>query len=189
MCPPVTVVVCRAMLRPAGGGGLGYIKRTPVAKDQKYTVVAGKSGPCGPNAGNTHATDGGTSYFKDANTVAGYGGGKGGPNAQSSSPGYGGGYKGDGGGRGGYGGRGSWHQGGGGAGGYKGRGGNAVGSHCHSSDRRCDAQSGSGGGGAGGYYSSTWGTPAGGGVGIYGALLFPRVWHLRCNLASFCCGR
>ena len=181
------MVVCRALLRPAGGGGLGYIKRFKVTKDQKYTVVVGKSGTCTPNAGNTHSSDGGTSYFVNTNTVAGYGGGKGGHNSVSSSPGYGGGYKGDGGGRGGTGGRGSWHSGGGGAGGYNGRGGDTT-YNCRNNNRNCNAPPGSGGGGGGGYYSSTWGTPSGGGVGIYGALLFPRVWHLRCNLASFCCG-
>lgn len=152
-----------------GGGGLGYIKRFQVKKDQKYTVVVGKSGACTSNAGNSHSSDGGTSYFVNTNTVAGYGAGKGGPNSESGGPGYGGGYKGDGGGRGGRGGRGTWHGGGGGAGGYKGRGGD-VHYWCHHNNRRCDAPSGSGGGGGGGYYSSTWGTPAGGGVGIYGAV-------------------
>lgn len=149
-----------------GGGGLGWIKKYDVTKGKTYKVVVGAGGQCMSNAGNTHATDGGTSYFVSANAVAGYGGGKGGPNAESSSPGYGGGYKGDGGGRGGRGGRGSWTGGGGGAGGYKGRGGNGQG--CHNGNRNCDAPSGSGGGGGGGYYSSSWGTPAGGGVGLMG---------------------
>ena len=172
---------------------MGYVKRLAVVKDQKHVVVVGKSGPCKQNAGNSHQTDGGTSYFIDSKIVAGFGGGKGGPGAASTNPGHGGGYKGDGGGRGGTGGRGNWHSGGGGAGGYKGRGGDASngrgGNTCHHNNRNCDAPQGSGGGGGGGYYSSTWGTPAGGGVGIYGASLFPRVWRLRRNLASFCCGR
>merc|ERR1719162_833755 len=102
-----------------GGGGLGYIKNYDVTKGKTYKIVVGNKGQCISNAGNSHQSDGGTSYFVSTNTVAGYGGGKGGPNAQSSSPGYGGGFKGDGGGR-------------------------------------------------GGYYSSTWGTPAGGGVGLNG---------------------
>ena len=155
-----------------GGGGLGWVKNYEVKKGTKYTVVVGRGGPCTNNAGNTHTSDGGNSYFKDLNTVAGYGAGKGGPNAVSSSPGYGGGFKGDGGGRGGTGGRGNWHSGGGGAAGYKGRGGDASngrgGNTCHHNNRNCDAPAGSGGGGGGGYYSSTWGTPAGGGVGIIG---------------------
>jgi hypothetical protein len=130
-----------------GGGGTGWIRAFEVKKGQSYRVVVGNQGNCISNAGNTHSSDGGTSYFVNTNTVAGYGGGKGGPNAASSSPGYGGGYKGDGGGRG-------------------GRGGDAVG--CHHNNRNCDAPRGSGGGGGGGYYSSTWGTPAGGGVGLNG---------------------
>lgn len=152
-----------------GGGGLGWVARLSVTKGVGYKIVVGKGGKCGSNAGNNNEKEymgGGTSFFKDNKTVAGFGGSQGGPHSMSDSAGYGGGYVGDGGGRGGKGGRGSWTGGGGGAGGYKGRGGDANG--CHHNNRACDAPSGSGGGGAGGYYSSTWGTPAGGGVGLNG---------------------
>ena len=57
-----------------GGGGLGWIKKYRVEKDKLYTVVVGKGGPCISNAGNSHSSDGGTSYFVSTSVVAGYGG-------------------------------------------------------------------------------------------------------------------
>ena len=132
---------------PAGAGaGLGWKNDILVTPGSTVQVVVGSGG------GN--ASNGGTSYFVDTSTVAGYGGGSasggtGGPNQN----GRGGGYVGDGGGAGGN--ATDW-SGGGGAAGYSGQGGN-VGSN------------GNGGGAAGGNgYSSTWGSGAGGGVGIYG---------------------
>lgn len=152
-----------------GGGGLGWARRLGVKQGVGYKIVVGRGGKCGSNAGRNSEKaymGGGTSFFRDNKTVAGFGGSQGGPHSESDNAGYGGGYVGDGGGRGGRGGRGSWTGGGGGAGGYKGRGGDANG--CHNGNRGCDAPSGSGGGGGGGYYSSTYGTPGGGGVGLNG---------------------
>eukprot|EP00040_Diaphanoeca_grandis_P038291 m.256203 g.256203 ORF g.256203 m.256203 type:complete len:675 (-) comp34177_c0_seq1:118-2142(-) len=148
-----------------GGGGVGWIRSYPVTKGSSYKVVVGAGGPCSNNAGNSQVR-GETSYFVSTNVVAGYGGGRGGPGSSNSRPYDGGGFKGDGGGRGGYGGGGRWTGGGGGAGGYTNRGGDAQG--CSNGNRGCDAPADGGGGGAGGYYSSTYGTPAGGGVGLYG---------------------
>jgi len=145
-----------------GGGGLGWIRKFQVVKGQSYKVVVGRGGHCQNNARNG-GTQADNSYFKDLNTVAGYGGGRGGPHSRSASPGYGGGYFGDGGGRGGDGAYdGSWTRAGAGAGGYMGRGGGDG-----SCSNGCGAPPG-GGGGSGGYYSSTYGVPAGGGVGIMG---------------------
>ena len=57
-----------------GGGGLGWIKKFKVEKGKQYTIVVGKGGDCVANAGNTHSSDGGNSYFVSSNTVQGYGG-------------------------------------------------------------------------------------------------------------------
>lgn len=57
-----------------GGGGLGYIKRYAVVKDMSYVVEVGRGGSCASNAGNTHSTDGGNSYFVNTGTCTGYGG-------------------------------------------------------------------------------------------------------------------
>lgn len=138
-----------------GGGGLGWKNNISVSPGQSYTVVVGARG-------QRNSSDGGDSYFIDRATVGGGGGGFGGGNGHGQSHGFqtnnnqsGGGYTGDGGGQGG---QASNYQGGGGAGGYTGRGGNTQ-EHCPNNH----------GGGAGGYYySSTHGTGAGGGVGIYG---------------------
>ena len=132
---------------PAGAGaGLGWKNEILVTPGSSVQVVVGSGG------GN--ADNGGTSYFVDTNTVAGYGGGSAsGDTSGPNSNGRGGGYVGDGGGAGGN--ANDW-TGGGGAAGYTGNGGNK-------------GSSGSGGSGAGGNnYSSTWGTGAGGGVGMYG---------------------
>jgi hypothetical protein len=148
-----------------GGGGLGWKNNIPVTPGTPYTVVVGAGGPSTPNAQNACAR-GSTSYFIDTSTVAGYGGGQGGGGASSPAPGYGGGYTGDGGGRGGNGAWcGSWNYGGAGAGGYAGAG--ADTSSPAASPTGIAAPAG-GGGGGGGWYSSTYGVPAGGGVGILG---------------------
>lgn len=147
-----------------GGGGLGWKNNISVTPGQSYTVEVGTGGPPSNNATN-EAAAGGTSYFISTGTVAGYGGGRGGPNATAYGGGYGGGYFGDSGGRGGNGAYdGNWTRGGGGAGGYSGQGADNGGGNTTS----YPAATGSGGGGATGYYSSTYGTPAGGGVGIWG---------------------
>jgi len=139
-----------------GGGGLGWKNKIAVSPGSSVTVVVG-------NYGTNHSYGsgglfGGTSYFKDTSTVAGYGGGHwtagttGGPN----SNGYGGGWVGDGGGAGGN--TNSSYQAGSGAGGYTGNGANR-GSHL---------SNGGGGGGSGFEYSSTYGYSSGGGVGLLG---------------------
>ena len=142
------------------GGGLGWKNNITVVPQQTYTVVVGTGGTAqnSPSAGGTY------SYFISLSTVAGYGGGNGsygwngsnasgGPNSNS----YGGGYYGDGGGAGGYA---PNYQGGAGAGGYNGTGGSNYGSYAPAS--------GTGAASGGGYYSSTYGTGAGGGVGLNG---------------------
>jgi hypothetical protein len=119
------------------GGGLGWKNNITVVPGNTYTVEVGRGG----NMRASGNWDGGDSYFIDAATVSGKGGG--------SSPG---GYTGDGGGNGG----GQGQYGGGGAGGYSGAGGGP-------------AQDGAGGGGAGGgNYSSTYGGASGGGTGPFG---------------------
>ena len=144
-----------------GGGGLGWKNNISVTPGQSYTVVVGQGGPSNANA-TTAGSEGGTSFFISTGTVAGYGGGRGGPGATAASNGYGGGFFGDGGGRGGDGAfDGNWQRGGAGAGGYTGRGAEGV------AASGVSAPDG-GGGAAGGHYSSTNGVPAGGGVGIYG---------------------
>jgi hypothetical protein len=145
-----------------GGGGLGWKNNISVTPGQTYTLVVGAAGPYQPNA-TSSAAAGGNSYFISLATVSGYGGGQGGPSATSSGGGYGGGYVGDGGGRGGNGAyQGSWTSAGAGAGGYSGNGADSG------SSSGTAAPTGSGAGAAGGYYSSTYGVPAGGGVGILG---------------------
>ena len=133
-------------LRGGGGGGLGWKNNISVIPGTTYIVVVGTGG--GPN------TNGGTSYFISAATVAGLGG------ISGVISGLGGGYVGDGGGNGGSGiGQGGepWYyaQGGagGGAGGYAGDGGNA---------RQGGAAGGAGSGGGGGGGQSRWWDYAGG---------------------------
>lgn len=153
---------------PAGAGaGLAYKNNIPVTPGETITVQVGQGAYSYEEDSNApfgaqQRTQGGTSYFKDVSTVAGYGGvnagvgGSAGPN----SNGNGGGYVGDGGGAGG---NATGHPGGGGAGGYGKRGGNAQ---ENSWDGLNDDYGGAGGGG---YYSSTYGSGAGGGTGLNGA--------------------
>lgn len=153
---------------PSGGGaGLGWKNNIPVTPGETISVQVGQGGysydQTGSNPfGGTFRTNGGTTFFKDVGTVAGYGGGNAGvsnalgPNANST----GGGYQGDGGGAGGHA---PNYQGGGGAGGYGGRGGNGYEQNFPGRDTNY------GGAGGGGYYSSTYGTGAGGGTGLNGA--------------------
>lgn len=118
-------------------------------------------------------TSGGTSYFINTSTVAGFGGKKGGSYSFSTAGvgslanngnGAGGGFVGQGGGRGGH----SWNgvnndfSGGGGAGGYTGQGGDA-GKGDGSGFNQIAGGDGQGGGGGG---AGGWGS--GGGVGVYG---------------------
>jgi hypothetical protein len=153
---------------PAGaGGGLGYKNNVVVSPGEAITVQVGQGAMSYDESGSApfgaqSRSQGGTSYFKDVGTVAGYGGvqqdvgGAAGPN----SNGNGGGYVGDGGGAGG---NATSYQGGGGAGGYGKRGGNQ-------NENNWDGLSDDyGGAGGGGYYSSTYGGGAGGGTGLNGA--------------------
>lgn len=147
---------------PAGsGGGLGWVNNVSVTPGESLTVQVAPQTPY-----NNYGYKGGDTYIKrtaDANTpanhiVAGEGGGTGRAGngiagSYGNHNGQGGGFKGDGGGAGG---NSSSYQGGGGAGGYTGRGGNNM----------AGAPGGSGGAAGGGYYSSTWGTGAGGGVNV-----------------------
>jgi hypothetical protein len=133
------------------GAGLGWKNAISVTPGQSYTVVVGAGGSKNGGAG-------GNSYFISLATVSGYGGGNASSGANTSGPnanGYGGGYVGDGGGAGG---NSTNYQGGGGAGGYSGTGGN----------QGSLPAANSGGAAGGGYYSSTYGSGAGGGVGLYG---------------------
>ena len=140
-----------------GGGGLGWKNNISVNPLQSYTVQVGNYGNSTSwGDGNLR---GGTSFFINTSTVAGYGGGHrsvggtSGPNQNSST---GGGWFGDGGGAGGY--ADGAYVPGAGAGGYTGNGGNSP-----------SGSGNGGGGGAGQPYSSTYGYPSGGGVGLLGA--------------------
>lgn len=147
-----------------GGGGLGWKNNIKVTPGQTYTVVVGSRGLSSGDNGGASVTLGGTSYFISTTTVAGYGGGNAsfgqysnGPNANGS----GGGYVGDGGGAGGN--TSPVYYGGGGAGGYIGRGGNSQ-----------ETWNSTVNGGYGGsFYSSTYGSGAGGGVGLTGITGYP----------------
>ena len=133
------------------GAGLGWKNSIAVTPGSSYTVVVGAGGSKNGGAG-------GNSYFISLATVSGYGGGNASSGANTSGPNansYGGGYVGDGGGAGG---NTTNYQGGGGAGGYSGTGGN----------QGSLPAANSGGAAGGGYYSSTYGSGAGGGVGLYG---------------------
>jgi hypothetical protein len=164
--------------RPGGGGGLGWKNNISVTPGCSYTVVVGAGG-IGGGAYKPAATAGGMSYFINCSTVQG---------GHGFAGGYGGGgcagiYVGDGGTSGGRGVGG--YSGGGGAGGYTGtagytqtiRGvcyfrGGGYGYNCGSSASfsRPIACSGGASGGvmasAGNY--SAYGSPGGGGVGIFG---------------------
>ena len=168
VCPPGVTSVCAVAVGGGasgyrtwanyggGGGGLGWKNNIPVSPGTSYTVVVGDGGR------DRNGQSGGTSYFINTSTVAGYGGGNQSSGAQTGGPNsngtYGGGYVGDGGGAGGT------HSGraGCGAGGYTGRGGNA-------NENYYGNYPSFGGGHGGGDYSSTYGQGGGGGVGIWGA--------------------
>ena len=135
-----------------GGGGLGWKNNIPVTPGQSYTVVVGAAGLQG-NYNNGSA--GGDSYFIDATTVKGGGGGAGNRYGGQASGGT---YVGDGGGNGGLGGNYS----GGGAGGYSGNGGDGG-----MRDLGGTGGNGSGGAAGGGGVATTSGGN-GGGVGIFG---------------------
>jgi hypothetical protein len=145
----------------SGGGGLGWRNNIPVTPGQSYTVVVGSGGPSLSNTTNA-GSEGGTSFFISTATVAGFGGGRGGPGSNAAANGRGGGFVGGGGGRGGDGSFDNRQVGGAGAGGYSGAGADSGAS------QGVNAPAGSGGGAAGGYFSSTFGIPAGGGVGLFG---------------------
>jgi hypothetical protein len=141
-----------------GGGGLGWKNNISVTPGTGYTVVVGS----GSGAGQ--------SYFINASTVAGNGGGIG---SQNGAGGVGGTYVGDGGGNGGNGGAGSATDGlnnlvegggGGGAGGYNGNGGNGA-SGATLTGFAGSENSGAAGGGASGDNGAGNG---GGGVSVYG---------------------
>jgi hypothetical protein len=142
-----------------GGGGLGWKNNIPVVPGTAYTVVVGSGGTSTSTSGAAQLR-GGTSYFIDTSTVAGFGGGNAsGGSAAAIGPnvnGQGGGFVGDGGGAGGN--TTSW-TGGAGAGGYYGRGGNNSESWNWPTVR---------GAYGGSYYSSTYGTGSGGGIGLGG---------------------
>jgi hypothetical protein len=142
-----------------GGGGTAWVSGLPVTPGETFTVVVGSGGSTWSYQGSSA---GGSSYLQRNSNgtqhIIGYGSGQGGANSAGGSSGgytHTGGAAG-GGGRGGYT-NWNWPYAGGGAGGYQGHGGDYNG-----------GQGYGGGGGAGAMHSSYWGTPAGGGVGIYG---------------------
>lgn len=164
-----------------GGGGLGWKNNIAVIPGQSYTVVVGQAGAVDTDAANqiTVNTDGGTSYFINTSTVAGFGGGKAyWVDSVGSYSGAGGGYVGDGGGSGGAGSdfaqlpaAGTRAGAGGGAGGYSGNGGSAapLSGQTYAGTVNTASESGSGGGGgAGGYGGDGQVGGGGGGVGIFG---------------------
>jgi hypothetical protein len=145
---------------PGGGGGLAWSRDIAVTPGETFTVVVGSGGN-----GWTYNEGSGVGYnsYLQRNSggqviCRGWGSGQGGPNSNGGASG-GFDYTGTGGGgRGGYT-NWRWDYSGGGAGGYAGRGGEGTWGY----------NPGYGGGGAAGTtYSSYWGTPAGGGTGIYG---------------------
>jgi hypothetical protein len=142
-----------------GGGGTAWVAGLPVTAGETFTVQVGGGGGTWTYQGSS---PGGNSLLRRnsnaTNHIIGYGSGQGGP---SSAGGASGGFAFSGGSSGG-GGRGgftnwNWPYAGGGAGGYQGHGGDYNGGRGYG-----------GGASAGEMHSSTWGTPAGGGVGIFG---------------------
>jgi hypothetical protein len=134
-----------------GGGGLGWKNNIAVTPGQIIPIVVGDSIASAICLTAGCGNSGGTSYFLNSSTVAGFGGGAGCGTANGGT------FVGDGGGNGGtgYGSYGSGLVGGaGGAGGYTGNGGNGG---------QSSFGVGTGGAGAGGSSSNR-----GGGVGIYG---------------------
>lgn len=142
-----------------GGGGTAWVSGLPVTPGETFTVEVGGGGSTwsyeGSRPGNNSLL---RRNSNGTNHIIGYGSGQGGPNSAGSASGgytFSGGSSG-GGGRGGYT-NWNWPYAGGGAGGYQGHGGDY------------NAGQGYGGGGSAGHmHSSYWGTPGGGGVGIYG---------------------
>lgn len=134
-----------------GGGGLGWSNGISVTPGTGYTVVVGAGGDRGTSP-NGNGTNGGTSYFGNTSTVAGYGGTGGSNNGGNTS---GGSRTGTGGGNGGVGGGGNYSGGGGGgAGGYSGAGGNGGnGSSSTTAQAGNAGVGGSAGGGYGGRYA------------------------------------
>jgi hypothetical protein len=132
------------------GGGLGWKNNISVSPGGSYTVAVGDGGTKNGNVGAA-------SYFISTSVVAGFGGGNATSGGDTNGPNknvYGGGWVGDGGGAGGN----ASYAGGGGAGGYTGNGGGTNSLPAANSGGAC----------GGGYYSSTYGTGAGGGTGING---------------------
>ena len=142
----------------AGGGGLGWKNNITVIPGQRYTVVVGAG-----VAGQT----GGDSYFINATTVKGGGGGASNTasGGQLGAPGT---FTGDGGGAGGFGLQrfGRYYGGNGGAGGYSGGGGNGARPEYEVNGSAAAANSGGGGGGGSTGENAFGGW--GGGVGILG---------------------
>jgi hypothetical protein len=142
-----------------GGGGTAWVSGLPVTPGETFTVQVGGGGGTWTYQGSSA---GGNSILRrNSNSVQhiiGYGSGQGGPNSAGGASGgftFSGGSSG-GGGRGGFT-NWNWPYAGGGAGGYQGHGGDYNGGRGYG-----------GGASAGEMHSSTWGTPAGGGVGIFG---------------------
>ena len=155
-----------------GGGGLGWKNNISVTPGQSYTVAVGAGGISYTASQQISGQPGGTSYFINPSTVAGYGGNGGSWGVNDGfgpfPGGTGGSYTGDGGGTGGRGGDSNGDTAGGGAGaaGYSGNGGNGG----YGSGTAATAGSGGGGGGApaGGSNSSAGAAGSGGGVGLLG---------------------
>ena len=164
-----------------GGAGLGWANGIQVQPGQSYTVVVGAKGA--PASPGNYASNGGTSYFIDTQTIWGGGGGGTGRdrNGSANRPGYGGqggtwggsGGSAQGGGNGGNGGDGNRSSlsdtgqscGGGGAAGYSGNGGYGG----HYTSGWGTGGNGAGGGGSGGYAGSSESYGGGGGgVGLNG---------------------
>ena len=145
-----------------GGGGLAWVRDLSVTAGETFTVVVGRGG-YGWDYGVNNNSYGDDSYLqRNSNGTVhcrGYGSGRGGPNSNGgSSGGWTFSAPTGGGGRGGYT-NWEWNYAGAGAGGYAGHGGEGTYGY----------NPGYGGAGAGGtVHSSYWGTPAGGGTGIYG---------------------
>ena len=192
VCPAGVTKVCavcigggggstRDEMGGSGGGGLGYKNNISVTPGQTYKIQVGAGG-AGDVYMNNYGTSGGDSWFINATTVKGGGGGGTacGADGDHSRPGYGGSggtYVGDGGGNGGDGGDGNRSSitgtgndtGGGGAGGYGGDGGRGGDSGNHLQNSGTAGNAGGGGGGctAAGGSNEYWGG-GGGGVTVYG---------------------
>ncbi len=191
VCPAGVTSVCavcigggggstRDEMGGSGGGGLGYKNNIAVTPGETYKIQVGAGG-AGDVYMNRYGCSGGDSWFINATTVKGGGGGGTGCAADGDHtlPGYGGRggtYVGDGGGNGGNGGDGNRSSisgtgadtGGGGAGGYGGDGGQG-GDYNGNWNSGTDGNGGGGGGAAtaAGGSNEYWGG-GGGGVSVYG---------------------